>query len=166
MSVVFKRGQTLSRGDLDIFLTNSAGNIANAAEITYALYYVDPGPPEADVLIGPAQRIPENPAIGEYYASVTIPTSATYGKYRIRWTLKELVNSPEQTVVQDFQIVSEGASLGISMTTGQRVMVDKLRILLRDQCIAGEELVMVDADGEKISLTLAELYDIIGGENA
>jgi len=133
MSVVFKRNQTLGRGDLDIFLTNSAGNIANAAVITYALYYVDPGPPETDVLIGPAQRIPENPAIGEYYASVTIPTSATYGKYRIRWTLKELVNSPEQTVVQDFQIVSDGATIGISMTSGQRIMVDKLRILLRDQ---------------------------------
>jgi len=133
MSTAFKRNQTLSRGDLDIYLTNSAGNVSNAASITYALYYVDPGPPEADVLIGGAQRIPENPAIGEYYASVTIPSTASYGKYRIRWTLKELVNSPEQTVVQEFQIVPEGVTLGISLTPGQRSMIDKLRLLLRDQ---------------------------------
>lgn len=133
MSTAFKRNQTLGRGDLDIFLTNSSGNIANAAEITYALYFVDPGPPEADVLIGPAARVPENPSIGEYYASVRIPASATYGKYRIRWSLRELVNSPVQTVVQEFQVISEGLTLGPSLTPGQRSMVDKLRLLLRDQ---------------------------------
>ena len=43
MSVLFKRSQTLGRGDLDIFLTNSSGNVSNASEITYALYFVDPG---------------------------------------------------------------------------------------------------------------------------
>ena len=79
-------------------------------------YYVDAGPPETDVLIGPAQRTPENPAIGEYYASVQIPSSATYGKYRIRWTLRELVNSPQQTVVQNFAIL-ENASTGFTSQT-------------------------------------------------
>ena len=64
MAVMFKRNQTLGRGDLDIFLTNSSGNVADAAEISYALYYVDPGPPEADVLIGDPVRVPENPAVG------------------------------------------------------------------------------------------------------
>ena len=66
MAVAFKRNQILGRGDLDIFLTNSNGNVANAAEITYALYFVEPGPPEADVLIGDPQRVPENPSVGEY----------------------------------------------------------------------------------------------------
>lgn len=133
MATAFQRNQTLSRGDLDIYLTNSSGNISNASEITYALYYVDQGPPEVDVLIGPAQRTPENPTIGEYYASVRIPPSASYGKYRIRWTLKELVNSPEQTVVQEFEVVPDGAATIISLTQGEREMVDKLRMLLRDQ---------------------------------
>jgi hypothetical protein len=133
MATAFKRNQTLSRGDLDIYLTNSSGNISNASEITYALYYVDQGPPEVDVLIGPAQRTPENPTIGEYYASVRIPPSASYGKYRIRWTLKELVNSPEQTVVQEFEVVPDGATTIISLTQGEREMVEKLRMLLRDQ---------------------------------
>ena len=166
MSVAFKRNQILSRGDLDIFLTNSNGNVANASEITYALYYVDIGPPEVDVLIGDPQRVPENPSVGEYYASVRIPTSATYGRYRIRWTLKEFVNSPAQTVVQEFNVVAENAVLGPQMTEGQKAMVYKLRMLLRDQCLAGEELITVDADGEKITLPIEELYDLIGEDDA
>lgn len=133
MAVLFKRNQILGRGDLDIFLTNSNGNVSNASEITYALYFVDPGPPEADVLIGDPARIPENPSIGEYYASVRIPPTASHGTYRIRWSLKELVNSPIQTVVQEFQIVSDGMNLGFSMNASEKQMVDKLRLLLRDQ---------------------------------
>jgi hypothetical protein len=133
MSVAFKRSQVLGRGDLDIFLTNSSGNIANAAEITYALYYVDPAPPETEVLIGDPARIPENPSIGEYYASVRIPSTASYGTYRIRWSLKELVSSPVQTVVQEFAIVSGDVTLSVSMSAAEKQMVDKLRLLLRDQ---------------------------------
>ena len=133
MSVLFKRNQILGRGDLDIFLTNSSGNVSNAAEITYALYYVDPTPPEAEVLIGNPTREPENPSVGEYYASVRIPPTASYGTYRIRWTLKELVNSPPQTVVQEFEIVSNDLSLVVTMNPAEKDMVDKLRLLLRDQ---------------------------------
>lgn len=133
MAVLFKRNHILGRGDLDIFLTNSSGNVSNAAEITYALYYVDPTPPEAEVLIGDPSRIPENPSVGEYYASVRIPPTASYGTYRIRWTLKELVNNPPQTVVQEFEIVSNDLNLVASMNQAEREMVDKLRLLLRDQ---------------------------------
>ena len=133
MAVLFKRSQTLGRGDLDIFLTNSSGNVSNASEITYALYFVDPGPPEADVLIGDPARIPENPSVGEYYASLRIPPTASYGTYRIRWSLKELVNSPVQTVVQEFQIIPNNASFGISLNKAEKEMIDKLRLLLRDQ---------------------------------
>lgn len=56
MSVAFKRSQTLSRGDLDIFLTNASGNVANASSITYAIFFVDN---MVDVLIGDPARIPE-----------------------------------------------------------------------------------------------------------
>jgi hypothetical protein len=133
MAVLFKRNQILGRGDLDIFLTNSSGNVSNASEITYALYYVDPTPPEAEVLIGDPTRIPENPSVGEYYASVRIPPTASYGTYRIRWTLKELVNSPPQTVVQEFEIVSNDLTLVATMNRAEKEMVDKLRLLLRDQ---------------------------------
>lgn len=132
MAVVFKRDQILSRGDLDIFLTNSAGNVSNAAEISYALYFVDVGPPETDVLIGDPARVPENPSVGEYYASVRIPTTATFGRYRIRWTLKELVNSPAQTVVQEFEVVADNAVLGLGMSQYEKDMVYKFRVLTRD----------------------------------
>jgi hypothetical protein len=133
MSISFKRNQVLGRGDLDIFLTNSTGNIANAASITYALYYVDPGPPEADVLIGNSARVPENPSVGEYYASVRIPQTAAYGTYRIRWTLKQLVNSPAQIVVQEFSVVPENAILNLRVNKSEQEMIRSLRILLRDQ---------------------------------
>ena len=47
--------------------------------------------------------------------------------------LKELVNSPPQTVVQEFEIVSNDLSLVVTMNPAERDMVDKLRLLLRDQ---------------------------------
>ncbi|NDB59445.1 hypothetical protein EB001_13490 [bacterium] len=130
MSVVFKKGQTLSRGDLDLFLTNSSGNVANAAEITYAIYFSDN---QVDVLIGDPARIPENPAVGEYYASLRIPATASYGTYRIKWAIRELVNSPIQNVVQEFGVVTDDSVSSYSMSAEMKSMVDKLRILLRDQ---------------------------------
>lgn len=130
MSIAFKRNQTLGRGDLDIFLTNSSGNIANASEITYAIFFVDGA---LDVLIGDPARIPENPSVGEYYASLRIPNTATYGTYRIKWSLRELVNSPIQNVVQEFAVVPETAIISQGFTANQKIMVDKLRMLLRDQ---------------------------------
>jgi hypothetical protein len=130
MSVVFKRGQTLSRGDLDLFLTNSSGNVANAAEITYAIYFVDN---MVDVLIGDPARIPENPAVGEYYASLRIPATASFGTYRIKWSLKEFVSSQVQNIVQEFAVVNNESVISYGMSAEMKSMVDKLRILLRDQ---------------------------------
>jgi hypothetical protein len=159
MSVVFKRGQTLSRGDLDLFLTNSSGNVANAADITYAIYFSDN---QVDVLIGDPARIPENPAVGEYYASLRIPATASYGTYRIKWAIRELVNSPIQNVVQEFGVVTNETIVSYGMSEAMKSMVDKLRILLRDQCIGGEEVILVDVGDEKIYVRLDELYDLIG----
>lgn len=134
MAVAFRPGDTVGRGDLDIFLTNSVGNPTNAAEITYALYYVDPGPPEAEVLIGGTGRIPVNPAVGEYYASLMVPTTAAVGTYRIRWTLRETTTSPLQQVVQEFAVVTDSSSVAPSpYSTCEQTMIDNLRVFLRDQ---------------------------------
>jgi len=65
MAVAFYPGQEVVRGDLDIFLKNSSNVPINPAEITYSLYFLDPGPPEVEVLIGSADRTPVNPAVGE-----------------------------------------------------------------------------------------------------
>ena len=132
MGVAFEPGVELGRGDLDIFLSNAAGNAANSAEIYYAIYYVDPGPPETEVLIGSANRTPVNPAVGEYYASVMIPASANLGDYRIRWTFRELSGSPQQQVVQEFAVIQTGSVVASSFTSAQQEMIDKLRILVRD----------------------------------
>lgn len=106
MSVVFNQGQSLGRGDLDIYLQNAAGNPSSAYSITYAVYYVDPSD-GSEILNGSAAREPVNPAVGEYYAALTVPSSAAPGDYRIRWTFQERSSYPEQTVVQEFGVVGE-----------------------------------------------------------
>lgn len=131
MSVVFTQGQTLGRGDLDIFLSNSAGNAANAYSISYAIYYVDPTT-SVEVLIGPSDRTPVNPAVGEYYASLMVPASAVVGEYRIRWTFRDLSSSPEQTVVQEFGVVAEGTTTTSGTSACQAELVRRLRVMLRD----------------------------------
>ena len=164
MSIAFQAGQTIGRGDLDIFLTNVAGNPINAAEITYALYYVDPGPPEVEVLIGGTGRIPVNPAVGEYYASLMVPPGASVGAYRIRWTFRELVSSPLQQVVQEFAVVSDTTTVAASTySVCEQEMIDKLRMRLRDHCIGGEETVELDANGEMMIVRMDDLWGAIGG---
>lgn len=134
MAVVFQRGQILGRGDLDIFLTNAQNNPANAAEITFSLYWVDEtGPVPVEVLIPPADRTPENPAVGEYYASIQIPAGASLGTYRIRWNFRELPGQPIQQAVQEWAVVEDTTAVGPTPYTSQeQELIDDLRVLLRD----------------------------------
>lgn len=132
MAVAFQQSQTLGRGDLDIFITNAAGNPSNCYSMAYAIYYVDPAT-SVEVIIGSDARAPVNPAVGEYYASLMVPASAVPGDYRIRWTFKELSTSPEQQVVQEFAVVSSSVSTTAStMTACQTELVRKLRFMIRD----------------------------------
>ncbi len=135
MSVVFTPNQTIGQGDLDIFLTNAGGFPANAYSITYAIYYVaPPDPPGTEVLIGSPTRTPVNPTVGEYYASLTVPSTATPGNYRIRWTFQQFASSPPQQVVMEWAVVTTGTVLApTTYTTLTQGMIDKLRLLLRDQ---------------------------------
>ena len=133
MAVAYTPGQLIGREDLNIFLTNAEGNVANAAEITYAIYWVDPGPPVLEVLIGSAVRVPANPAVGEYYAALMVPSGAAVGDYRIRWTIKELVNSPATQVVQEFNVIVSGTVVvNPTYSAAEQEMIDCLRMLLRD----------------------------------
>lgn len=129
----FTPGQTLGRGDLDLYLTEVSGVPTNAAVISYALYFVDPGPPEVEVLIGSATRQPVNPAIGEYYAALMVPPNATPGTYRIRWTFQQYVNSTPQQVVQEWFVETPETVLEASAYSQfEAEMIQKLRVLLRD----------------------------------
>ena len=135
MPVCFTPGQQLGRNDLDIFLTNANGNPQNAAEITYAIFFVDlsAGPPGIEILIGSPTRTPLNPAVGEYYAPLLVPTSATPGCYHIRWTFKQFAGSPDEQVVQEWGVVQEGTITGVECSPATMDMIRRLRILLRDQ---------------------------------
>lgn len=137
MPVAFSPGQELGRNDLKIFLVDELGVPTNAAEITYAIYFVDmsSGPPGVEVLIGPAERIPQNPSVGEYYAALLVPPGAGTGNYRIRWTFRRTLDDDEQTVVQEFGVIDPS----LPSLDGQRLystcelgLINRLRILLRD----------------------------------
>ena len=134
MAVVFQRGGDVGRGDLDIFMQDANGAAINVAEISYAIYWVDEsGPSPVEVLIGPAVRVPANPAVGEYHASLTIPVGADLGLYHIRWTFKETVASPQQTVVQEFGVVDDTTLIAPTpYTAAVQSLIDSLRIMLRD----------------------------------
>jgi hypothetical protein len=129
----FYPGQLLQRGDLSLYLVDSNGDPINAYEITYDLYYVDPvgPPPGLEVLIPPSPRTPVNPIMGEYYASLMVPPSATNGTYRIRWTFKETAGGPDITVVQDFEVTSKEI-IADPFTEIEKGCIRTLRILLRD----------------------------------
>lgn len=132
MSVAFNQGEVTGRGDLDIFLTNSAGNPTNAYSITYAIYCVDSST-GSEVLIGSSARTPVNPAVGEYYAALQIPSDATIGDYRIRWTIVEYSGATEQTVVMEFNVVGQSVETTTSTySTCEEDLILKLRRMLAD----------------------------------
>lgn len=133
MAVAFNPGQTIGQGDLDIFLTNAEGYAANAFSVSYAIYYVDPGPPESEVLIGSPARTPLNPNVGEYYASLQVPANATPGNYRIRWNFQQFAGSPLQQVVMEWAVVANGVLTTPGYSPCESELIGKLRLLLRDQ---------------------------------
>jgi hypothetical protein len=139
MSTTFYRGQQLGRNDLNIFLVNAANMPVNAAEISYALYDFTTG---AEVLIGIPLRVPANPSVGEYFASIIVPLDANMGEYRVRWTFREIIGGSVQQVVQEFAVMDKAglSSSSASMITGSAInasmieldLMARLRILLRD----------------------------------
>ena len=130
MAVSFYRGQQLGRGDLTIYLANANGTPSDAAEITYALYDFTTG---QEVMVGGPRRVPMNPAVGEYYASVIIPLDANLGSYRIRWTFRELVGGPLQQALQEFEVADkQGTAVIPVLSSCQTDLVRRLRVLLRD----------------------------------
>lgn len=135
MGVAFFKGQQLGRNDLNLYLANANNTPSNAATITYALYDYTTG---QGVIVGPQQRMPENPSIGEYYVSIIIPLDARLGSYRVKWTFQELVGGQTQQVVQEFSVVDKGSGLGHDGRHEEQespIMRDlsrRLRTLLRD----------------------------------
>jgi len=131
MAVVFTQGEVLGRGDLDIYMSNSEGNPTNVSTISYALYYVDPDSGD-EVLIGDSARTPVNPTVGEYYASLQVPSNAAPGDYRIRWVFRETSTSSEEGAVQEFGIVSDAVTTSSTYSTCVSDLISKMRFMTRD----------------------------------
>ena len=131
MSTNFEQGQTLGQGDLDIFLTDSSGNPINAYQISYAIYFVDPST-GVEALIGPKEKIPANPTVGEYYAAMRIPGGAEIGCYRIRWVFRQTSVSPQEGAVQQFGVIGTQQISVDPYTPCVRNLINKLRVLTRD----------------------------------
>lgn len=129
MGSSFLRGQQLGRSDLNIFLTNSSGSPTNAAEINYAIYDFTTG---KEVLVGPQRRIPVNASVGEYFVSLVIPLDANIGDYRVRWTMREMVGGPLQSVVQEFGIQDREVAAPTYFSAAQLQLLMNLRFVLRD----------------------------------
>lgn len=158
MATTFKPGDMTQRGDLDIFLVNANQEPTTAYEISFALYFVDPGPPEVEVLIGSPTRVPSNPTLGEYFAPLMIPPSAVTGTYRIKWTFKQYANSPVQVVAQEFTVNASGEASLTTYAAPVQTMIDELRMQLRDHCLDGDERVTVRYGDTEVTLTLRELW--------
>jgi hypothetical protein len=169
----FYRGQQLGRNDLNIYLVNAANTPVNAAEISYALYDFTTG---QEVLVGIPLRIPANPSVGEYFASIIVPLDANLGEYRVRWTFREIIGGAQQQVVQEFSVTDKAglSTSSASMITGGAInataieydLMGRLRILLRDNCVGGEELVEVDLGGERVVISMEDLWRAVKDADA
>ena len=168
MATTFYRGQQLGREDLNIYLENAAKTPVNAAEISYSLYDFTTG---SEVLVGSPNMSPANPSVGEYFASVVVPLDANLGNYRIRWTFKEVIGGAVQQVLQEFSVLDKVglSSASATMITGgvpnasmaQFDLMNRLRILLRDNCIGAEERIEVDASGQRVVVSIGDLWEAL-----
>lgn len=129
MGTAFFKGQQLGPDDLNIFLTDNSEHPTNAAEITYALYDFTTG---SEVLLGVPRRMPANPAVGQYYASVIIPLDANIGPYRVRWTFRETIGGAIHQVLQEFEVIDKSTNLVTVYTSVETDSIRRLRIMLRD----------------------------------
>ncbi len=132
MATTFRRGQELGRASgLNIFLKSKDGSPSNAAQISFNIYDFTTG---VEVLMPPANRIPKNPAVGEYFAPFIIPLEANIGSYRIRWFFRQFVNSPQVQTVQEFSIVDNATQVVTlpGITPIEFDLLRGLRIMLRD----------------------------------
>lgn len=96
-------GRTLTAGDLYLLTRDANGAPITPNYIAYTLFLVQG---TDQVLMSAPRSIPATGVPGSSYVAMTIPTSWADGTYRIVWYLKELVDSVEQTVTEDFAVQS------------------------------------------------------------
>lgn len=162
MSVRFPRGKIIGPEDLSLSLVDQDGNPTDAYEISYALYSVVTG---GEVLIGLEEREPVHRERGMYHASFQIPEDADLGLYRIRWRFRQTTTAPVNEVMEEFKVVEKSEFEEALWSKTELSMINRLRVLLRDNCIGEEEIIKVEvSDGEKIEVTMGELWGLLKDE--
>lgn len=144
--------------DLYIQLLDDNDEPTDPYNIYYSLYDVTSG---NDVIIGKAEREPIKKEMGFYYAKFQIPQDANLGLYRIRWHFTKEAGGQTHTVMEEFE-VSEVKQFKEDIY-GHEVsqMITRLRRLLRDNCLDGEEEIRVRADGEVMKVKMKDLHEIL-----
>jgi len=94
----FRPGYEFVRGDLALF---TAGGPVES--VTYTLVGPLSSKWKYGYAIGPVDRVPVNPAPGEYYPALHVPLSALPGEYQIRWKVR-LENGEVRDPVQPFWV--------------------------------------------------------------
>jgi hypothetical protein len=155
-----KQGKTLTQDDLSVYLYVN-NNLSDPYTINFTLKDPDGN------IIGLPNRIPRKFATGSYYAPWTIPEDEPLCIHTVEWKYKQTISSIENTDTEQFEIVP--ICVGEQPLYPEFIMylIKNLRIKLRDinpdkdYSIAGEELITLDIDGEEITLSIEEFYNII-----
>jgi hypothetical protein len=162
-----KQGQPLTKDDLNVYFY-IGGSLSDPFWLTYTLYDSTSG---TDEIIGIPERVPIKFGAGSYYAPWTVPDDEPVGLHKIRWRYKESATSAEKQDIEEFAVIATCAGTDLVYPVKIMYLIQHLRNKLRDAnpdrdySIAGEEKITVVADGEEITLTIQELYEIINEKN-
>lgn len=98
---VFKWGHLFQRGDLPIYITDTAGNPLDPHKIEYTLLYQPkkhyedrPAVPCHPIIAGPCHRVPVQAAMGEYYATGCAGECGQPGQWYAKWVIQEYFQGP------------------------------------------------------------------------
>jgi hypothetical protein len=98
---VFKWGHPFQRGDLPIYITDTAGNPLDPYSIKFTLLYQPrkhyedrPAVPCHPVIAGPCHRVPVQAALGEYYATGCAGECGQPGQWYAKWVVEEYFQGP------------------------------------------------------------------------
>lgn len=111
---------------LDLFVKDGSGNPVNASSVEFQIFenVSTPGVPVQiyPSTLGARQAVDlsdcpagDRVSTGRYVAEYTVPNNALIGTWEIRWFVTLSVGSPEQTFVEEFEVLSS-AVLGASDT--------------------------------------------------
>lgn len=133
----FRQGYRLQTGDLNThFIAQGVSYPPGMAyayspySVSYEIAYYHPD--EARYLrIGPLNRIPENIRTGLYRANFIVGEDWTPGTYRITWKYHVSETSDEETIEEEFEIVSRGVDSAIfTILLCQRNLPARVNVLI------------------------------------